>query len=110
MGIPSNTPYSSLITGYFGNLGSAAQDALWQSFKDKNGFVTNPSNTDVNALIKFSTFIQSTFNDGQELLLSPEEIQKRQLLFSLYDLIITMMKSIQDTVGVTAQSIVFLGK
>lgn len=110
MALPSNGPFGNLLTGYFGYLDPAAQSALWQSFKDKNGFATDPANTDLVALEKFSDFVQGTFNDGLSTLLSPEEVHKRQLLFNLYDLIIVMMQSIQNTVAVTGDNITFLGK
>jgi hypothetical protein len=110
MALPSSGPYTSLLVGFFGNLDTDEQGALWQAFKTKNGFTTDPASNDIDALVKFSDFIQATYNNEQTMALSPEEIHKRQLLFSLYDLIVTMMQSIQQTVGVTGQNITFLGR
>lgn len=110
MSIPANSIYSNLMNGYFGYLSSDDQDALWLLFLQKNGFTTNPSNTDLAAQIKFSDFIEKTYESVQATNLSPEEVNRRQLLFTVFDIILAMMKSIQDNVAVTGNELAFLAK
>src|SRR5207249_3485849 len=106
-----NSTYSGLMQGYFGNLDPTEQDALWQVFKMQNGFATNPAINDPTALNKFADFVHATYSAAtQSIELAPDEVMKRQLIMNVYQLIIAMMESMQSSVGVVGNNIVFLGK
>ncbi len=110
MTLPTNGPYAQLMGSFFGFLSTEQQQGLWSTFLNGQHLSTNPSDTDTVAQAQFMSYIQSSYDKMQELELSPIEIQRRHLVFTVFDIILLMMQNIQDTVGVQQGLLVSLGK
>ncbi len=118
--IPSGSQYENIIEGFLGTNYSDVQkgfvkqkDLLWSAFLTANGLKPSDPSVilqDPTVLSKFVSFVQQTYDSLQTDALSPDEISRRGLLFSAYDLIVLMIETLQKNVGVTAQNVVFLGK
>jgi hypothetical protein len=110
MTVPTNSPYSSLLIGFFGNLNTAGQDALWQQFLTQNGYSSNPSDTDIAALKQFASFIKTTYsNETYSAKASPLQLQQQALMFNLYDLLVQMLQTISNSVSTQNKNLLFLG-
>ncbi|MBS0654705.1 MAG: hypothetical protein JSR46_02915 [Verrucomicrobia bacterium] len=110
MTVPTNSPYSSLLIGFFGNLNTNAQNTLWQQFLQQNGYSANPSDTDIVALKQFAGFIQTTYsNETYSAKASPLQLQQQALMFTLYDLLVQMLQTISDSVSTQNKDLLFLG-
>ncbi len=118
--IPSGSQYETIIDSYLGTALTGAQvgfgtkkDALWLQFLQENGLSsTDPLVTaqDPVILSKFMVFVQKTYDSLQTGELSPDEVTKRNLMFSVYDLIVLMLQVLQQTVGVVGKNVAFLGQ
>jgi hypothetical protein len=108
--IPQNSIYSNIMDGYFGDLSGDGKNQIWQSFLQASGLTSNPATNDTAAAIAFSKFIQGTYNASQTLSLSPTEVVQRHLIFSVYQIILTLLKSVQQNVQVIGSNITFLGR
>lgn len=108
--LPTSGPYADFMTSFFGTLSAQDQQSLWDSFLQNNNLTSNPSPTDITAQTNFMTFIQGTYTrDTTTILLSPEEVLKRDVSFNCYDLLLKMLKTLQATISVQAQNLVVLG-
>lgn len=110
MTLPSSGPYANLMSSFFGYLGSSEQQALWSSFLEKNGLVANPSDTDSVAQAEFVSFVQSTYANDQTSQQSPLEMERRHLVFTVFDVILLLMQKLQDTVATQTGVAAFLAK
>jgi hypothetical protein len=116
--IPNGSLYESILDSYFGTSFANAQkgfvtekDVLWQNFLSQNGLSpTDPRvvNQDPAVLQEFVTFMRQTYNSLQTDQLSPGEITNRSVMFSVYQLIVLMMETLQSNAGVTGQNVQFL--
>lgn len=110
MTLPSSGPYAQLMGSFFGYLDTEEQQKLWSGFLQNEQLSTNPADTDTVAQAQFMSYIQSNYDQMQELQLSPTEVQRRHLVFTIFDIILLMMRKVQDTVGVQQGQLVFNGK
>ncbi len=110
MSIPPNSPYSTILDGYFGYLSQTDKNSIWNTFKTQFGLTQDPSNTDTQAITEFSSLVQMTYDMSQRFQLSPIEMANRDILFKIYDLLIKFMKTINDNVQVLSQNINFLSQ
>lgn len=118
--IPNGSPYETIVDGYLGSEYAdtvagfgTKKDALWLAFLKENGLTaTDPLVVaqDPTILAKFVAFIQNTYDSMQVNTLSPEEVTRRDLMFSVYDLVVLMLEVLQKTVGVVGGNVVFLNK
>ncbi len=118
--IPTGSQYETIIDSYLGTgltnqqVGfGTKKDALWLQFLQENGLSsTDPlvAMQDPQILSKFMVFVQKTYDSLQTGELSPDEVTKRKLMFSVYDLIMLMLQVLQQTVGVVGKNVAFLGQ
>lgn len=108
--------FQSLMNGFLGNLSVGDQQNVWQQFLQSEGLTTNPSISDSNyqqVLGDFGNYIQQTFvgnvNLGAPNALSPNELTKRNVIFSAFDLLIQMLNTLQNTVAVQSNNLIYLG-
>jgi len=77
-------------------------------------FLTFAADYQINGLQrKFHTFLQRdllTRQTEQRLLLSLDEIRKRHIVFTIFDILLVMLQTIQENVGVLQQAIQFIAK
>lgn len=118
--IPNGSNYETMLDGYFGSdyadtiVGfGTKKDVLWQAFLKENGLSpTDPLVVAQDPAIqsKFVTFLQKTYDAMQVNTLSPGEVTRRDLMFTVYDLVVLMLEVLQSTVGVVGNNVVFLNK
>lgn len=119
--IPNGSPYETILDGYLGTdyadqkSGFVTQkDVLWIKFLAETGLkATDPLVVaqDPSVLMKFVAFVQKTYDSMQVgTNLSPDETSRRKLMFSVYDLIVLMLETLQKNVGVVGNNVVFLSK
>ena len=78
------------------------QAALWNGFLQANGLTANP--TDQTQLPNFVSYIESNYaNSLSSIQLSPDEMKKRQIMFSVFDILAFLMQKMQQTVGTQAE-------
>ncbi|MBS0634108.1 MAG: hypothetical protein JSR37_01425 [Verrucomicrobia bacterium] len=116
--IPNGSLYESFIDNYLGQSYADAQaglvtqkDVLWAQFLTDNGLsASNPLVVaqDPAILSKFMKFVQNTYDSMQTNSISPDEVTRRGLMFSVYDLIVLMLQTLQNNVGVVANNVAFL--
>lgn len=87
--------YSSIMQGFAGNLSDTVKTNLWQQFTSSNGLSSTPPETSATEA-QFVSFLVSNANN-QTLVLSPSEIQRRQSLATVIEIILKLMKSVQET-------------
>jgi hypothetical protein len=114
--IPSfsfNEPYliQSILQSYAGTHTSTEQQALWTLFLQQNNIQTLPTDSaGIEAINeKFLGFVtnQLLIERGRDAPLSPQAIVQRQLVFQMYQAIITMLVQIQGTVSAQTALILF---
>ncbi len=118
--IPNSSSYEDILDGYFGDAYGDQQaglvtqkDVLWTSFLLQNKLDPNDPLVvaqDPTILAKFVQFTQKTYDSMQTNALSPDEVARRDLMFSVHDLIVLMLETLQKSVGVLGDNVVFLGK
>lgn len=114
MTLPVSGFYSNVMNSYFGYMTPTDQEDLWQLFKQNyNLGATTISDTDPLIQAEFVHFVQGIYqknNDMQsEVLLSPNEVQKRQILFDTFDIVLKMLNTVQTTIGVQGTNLIFYG-
>lgn len=86
------------------------QLADWEQFLTTQGFTAAPAQS-IDAEKQFVTYLQNRFVNAQHTgTFSPLEIQKRQIMFLVFELAQKMLKILEDTVAVQANNLIFLGK
>lgn len=118
--IPSGSPYETIADSYldpdYANkvVGFGTQkDKLWATFLKENGLMaTDPLVVaqDPAILTKFVAFLQKTYDSMQVNTLSPDEVTRRDLMFTVYDLVVLILEVLQRSVGVVGGNVVFLNK
>lgn len=118
--IPSGSPYDTIADSYldpdYANkvVGFGTQkDKLWATFLKENGLMaTDPLVVaqDPAILTKFVAFLQKTYDSMQVNTLSPDEVTRRDLMFTVYDLVVLILEVLQRSVGVVGGNVVFLNK
>ncbi|MCE5294286.1 MAG: hypothetical protein LLF94_06695 [Chlamydiales bacterium] len=112
--------YKNIVEGYLGEeysdkvVGFGTQkDVLWATFLAQNNLsATDPLVVaqDPTILAKFMTFVQATYDGMQVNALSPDEINRRALMFSVYDLVVLMLTALQNNIGVVGENVAFLNR
>lgn len=110
MTIPASGFYSTVMGSYFGYLDAQQKQDLWAQFLQKNGLTTNPSDTDPAAQAAFISYIQTNYSDNNVLGLSPEEVDKRRIMFDAFSIVLRMMTMLQNTVTEQSRTVLFLAK
>ena len=115
---PTTGIYGSILQAYFGSAPPSQKQALWNNFL-VNGAPPggqppsqpeDVSETDTGSPEEFLEFILYKANNLGSIIQSPEEIQKRQVMFQLFSSLLKMLSTIQNTVTVEASNLVFLTK
>ncbi len=110
--LPTSGVYATYMASFFGNLTSAERAALWDQFVTINGFssANPPTPGDINDQLQFLQFAQAVTSRNQTMALSPDEIKKRDIMFETFDILLAMLTTLQNTVAVQGQNLVFYGK
>lgn len=118
--IPNGSQYENIVNGYLGTDYTDAQagfvtkkDVLWAKFLQESGLTAQDPLVlaqDPAVLAKFVTFVQKTYDSLQTNTLAPDEVRRRDLMFSVYDLVVLILQVLQRNVGVVGQNVVFLNK
>jgi len=109
--IPPGTLFDTVFQAYLAD----QQDdnaVLWRKFLVANNLDANDARIaaqDDTLVAKFVRFVQSTY-ESKASQLSLDEMTRRHLIFTIYDLIILLLQAIQQNVGVLGENIVYLGK
>src|SRR5689334_1782561 len=104
---PTSGAYGSILQAYFGNLSNSEKQSLWDSFLSTEGVTTTPPDSKA---VDFLTFVQFKADHLGNIIQSPEEIQRRKVMFDLFTSLLKMLSTIQNTVSVEASNLVFLTK
>lgn len=116
--IPSGSMYENILDAYLGSNYAnetkgflTEKDVLWNAFLAQNNLSpTDPKvvNQDPAVLEEFVNFVRQTYSGLQTGSLSPGEVNQRGLLFSVYDLMVLMMETLQNNAGVIGKNVAFL--
>lgn len=109
--IPPGTLFDSIFQAYLADQQDISTD-LWKKFLLANNLDPNDARItaqDETLLASFVRFVQSTYEQTSTSL-SLNEMTRRHLLFSIYDLIVLMLQALQENVSVLGNNVVFLGK
>ncbi|MBS0636991.1 MAG: hypothetical protein JSS12_05730, partial [Verrucomicrobia bacterium] len=108
------TSYGNIMDAFFSTLSEAEKQAIWVNFLAANN-LTDPIPPGSEQL--FLTYIQQTLANQQLFVptfvndkLSPEEIKKRNIMFGVFNSVLNMLLSLQQTVTVEAQNIAVFAK
>jgi len=99
---PVDSTYSQILNSFFGYVSEEDKAAFWNRFLVAKGAKASPND--------FLEYVQTAYECLSMLNLSPEEIARRHVLFNIFDIIILLMRTIQDTVGSEADHSLFLTK
>ncbi len=114
--------YGNILDAFFSTLSDAQKQEIWVGFlKTLNLPADTPiGSVPVNLATQqlFYTFIQQLIAQKEMSIiptatndqLSPDEIKKRNIMFGVLNSVISMLLSLQNTVTVEAQNLVFFGK
>ena len=100
--------YSSIMQGLAGSISDGQKASLWTQFTQTNGLTTTPPETPTTEA-EFVSFLINNANT-QSIVMSPEEIQRRQAISSVIDIIIQVIKSVQETDIVQNALLLFYSK
>lgn len=96
------------MQGYLGNLGSADQQNLWTNFLSANQLSSNPSDTDPAKLQLFSNYVKGIYS-----IVNPTGVrltEKTQIVLTIFDILQTLMSSMQGTQQSMQQTLTFLAQ
>lgn len=109
-----STTYGKIMDAFFSTLSDAQKQTIWVKFLTANN-LTAPVPPGSEQL--FLTFIHDAIMDTQLFVpvstnakLSPDEIKKRNIMFLVFNSVIKMLLSLQQTVTVEAQNVAFYAK
>lgn len=109
-----NTTYGKIMDAFFSTLSEAQKQNIWVKFLTANN-LTAPVPPGSEQL--FLTFIHDAIMDTQLFVpvstnakLSPDEIKKRNIMFLVFNSVIKMLLSLQQTVTVEAKNVAFFAK
>jgi hypothetical protein len=113
------TAFQNIANAYLGGLSPSQQQSIWQQFLqvEPNQSGQNPAinNPNLAALLNdFTAFVQQASIQSIELgasnALSPNEVQQRQLVLSVFQVMLLMLSTLQNTQQVQTTLDVFYGK
>lgn len=111
MGVPITGVYVNYLDSFFGNLDSQEQQDLWDKFVVLNGYsLSNPPPQTLVTQEQFLQFLKGIYDIEQTLVLSPDEVKKRDIMFRTFDILLEMLTTLQNTVGVQGKNLIFYGK
>lgn len=102
----SITTFQDYYNGFFDPSGFADKLTSFLSAKIADKTLFTPS-------LIFEEWTREVSNDyklTQRFQLSPDEVDRRQILFTVFDLLIDMLKALQETVAAQSNTVVFLAK
>ncbi|MBS0654704.1 MAG: hypothetical protein JSR46_02910, partial [Verrucomicrobia bacterium] len=84
---------------------------LWNEFLTTNGYTAaNPPPQTIAAQTQFVQFAQGVYSiENLSQALSPDEVRKRDIMFKTFDTLIAMLGTIQNSVAVQSQDLIYLG-
>lgn len=111
MTLPITGTYATYMDAFFGNLSQAEKDELWQRFLTNNGFsISNPpvsgNVSEEELFVQFSQLVL----ERETTAISPDEIKKRDIMLKTFDILLEMLNTLQNTISVQGQNLIFMGK
>ena len=106
---PTTGPYGSILQSFLGTFNDVQKQQMWDSFLENQGLASNP--VDASQAGSFLDYVQksaSWLSSGTTL--SPAEIQKRTLMVTTFESVLSMLVTLQNTVAVQAKNLVFYSK
>lgn len=112
MTLPSPGFYNTTLQSFFGSMSTSQQEEVWQSFLQNYG-ITNPSESDATVKAEFVKYSMQMLDrieyTTSQVIVSPDEVAKRQILFLAFDIVLTLLNHIQNTLGEQSRELIFLG-
>jgi hypothetical protein len=96
---PSDSDYAQILNSYFEAQSETYKSGLWQQFLDQEGVQATASD--------FLEYVQNVYQNSGTENLSPAEIAKRHVMFTVFNIIITLMKNTQDSITGESQVSIF---
>jgi hypothetical protein len=108
---PDSSIYGGILNGFFGTWDDEKKLTLWKRFLSLNDLAANPPDAGIGTKAsEFLSYVSSSYNIPLTEQFSPEEMVRRQLMFSVFDLIILMLSTAQNTTATQAVEYNFLAK
>ena len=106
--IPPSGPFTQMMEGYFGNYSTDVKTVIWRSFLETQGLTANPNDSDNARLQAFSNYVTHYYNN----LLEPEVkfAEKTKVIWTVFDVLLLIMKSMTQTQITSQQLQTFLIK
>lgn len=108
MSFPTTGAYGSVMQAYFGAMTDNEKQRVWDSFLTHVGLPDAPADT--SKLDEFLQFVEGTAGYMQQNVVSPHEIEKRLALIEAINFVLSILNTLQDTVAVQSQDMIFLAK
>lgn len=105
---PTTGPLGDTMQSYFGGLSLQQQQAVWVQFLVNNHYTPPPPNT-LAVLQDFQTYANAVFGAMQRNQASQDEIKKRTIMSNTFDVLLQMLLSLQDSIGVQSRNLIFYG-
>ena len=109
---PTTGPYAAILTSFLGSQRNPADiQSYWLNYlQNMLGVTSNPPDSDIAAQGKLVKFMQAVYTfESQSELPSPQESQKRAILSTTFDTVLTMLNSLQNTVSVQSTNLIYYG-
>lgn len=98
---PGDTPIPPLIYD---------QDYIWQQFLQTYGILSEAQLDNIKTQKLFHEFVQKTYTEFALLTQSSDEIKGRHVISTIFDILILLMKTIQDNASILQNTILILAK
>jgi len=102
-----------IMGAFFSTLAQDEQDKVWKNFLVNKGLdpTLTPAAAPSTYVSEFVDYAQGVYDRLlTEYNLSPDEVKKRQIMFMIFDLSLTMLKAIQNSIAVTANNMIISSK
>jgi len=122
MSIPTDGVLGDSFNAFFTHLSTEEKQEIWGRFLDHHGLTTNPPGTieiadladpdTAKVVSDFYSFVGNVYSSEQNQVgnLSVHEVEKRNIMFLVFNLSFKMLQAIQNSIAVTAKNIIFNGK
>jgi hypothetical protein len=102
-----------IMGAFFSTLAVEEQDSVWKNFLVEKGLdpTLTPASAPSSYVSEFVDYAQRVYDRLlTEYNLSPDEVKKRQIMFMVFDLSLTMLKAIQNSIAVTANNMIITSR
>jgi len=118
---PASGAFGNVFGAFFGAYTDEEKKQIWQNYLTTYGYYTPPASPPspndpaygeyVARLNELANYAQTVFVRDQGMYnLSPEEVAKRNIMFLIWDLSFLMLKTVQNSLAVSSQSVIYNSK